>query len=560
MTKYIYSTDKKILINSKGKSLNYSDGNEEERRMLELVQSDIDLSTFSEDLPKNMNTWPLEYHFSKKRHLAIRQFNIKKGDSVLELGSGCGSITRYLAEIGANVVSVEGTEARASVNRARCKDFQNVEIYVDNINEFEIDKKFDWILMIGVLEYSPKYSNFDDPIQEYLNTVQRLLKKEGKFILAIENKLGIKYFNGATEDHNGKPFYGPEDLYDKNDVTTWGKKELNSSLLKSGFKSVEFYSAFPDYKLPTLLIHESADNINSFRTEELLHYLKSHDYGGNDRRFFEESFFSSSLRKNGLLSHFANSFIVVCSNLDKVEDNNQLATYYSIVRKKQFCTKTAFNLEDGSLVVRKELLFEAEKKSEFICELYDNNKINFKQHIVAKSNYLNGTLLGFKFSKAVKRADTKSLHYCLDTWVKHLTENFHFFKINSKESINILETEPSAIKDILIEGNAVDCGMHNIVIVENNNTKNFDLEWQATEPVPLIWILWRNITVSLRNNYKIMPNLDKESLLQYIANKFNLKVSSSDFNDLVLMERKFAMNILQGERIDSLPLKAMFKL
>ena len=558
MKKYTYDANKNIYINEEGKSLKYSDGSDEEKKLQLIVEKDIDLSTFSSDLPLEMNSWPTEYHFSRKRHLVIRQFDIKKGDSVLELGAGCGSVTRYLAEIGAEVTSVEGTEARAAVNGARCKGFNNVKIFVDNINEFEIEKKFDWILMIGVLEYSPKYSNFSEPALEYLNTVQKLLKQEGKFILAIENKLGIKYFNGATEDHNGKPFFGPEDLYDKNDITTWGKKELRVNLLKSGFKSINFYSTFPDYKLPTLLVHESADKVENFRTEELTHYLKSHDYTGNDRRFFEESFLISSLRKNGLLSNFANSFVVLCSNLEDVPNKNQLANYYSIGRKKKFCTHTIFEQEKNSLVVRKELLFNSGDSPEFECELYGNNSVKFKQQIIPQSDYLNGALLGFKFSKAVKRANIEEIHNCLNIWANHLLENFSFYNKNTNEIINKIGSTEINLSDVLIEGHAIDCGMHNIV-VEGNITKNFDLEWQANKPVPFGWVLCRNIIVSLRSNYKIMPNVEKESLLHYIGKNINLTVSNSDFSYSMEMEEKFGINITERDRIDFLPLTAMFK-
>eukprot|EP01036_Dinobryon_divergens_P034799 gene34799-45011_t len=202
-----------------GKQLNYSDGGEEERKLMQIASSGVDLSTFSEDLSGTMSSWPTEYHFSKKRHLVVRQFGIKAGDKVLELGAGCGSVTRYLAEIGAEVTSVEGTAARAAVNGKRCKDFPNVKVYVDNITQFETDEKFDWILMIGVLEYSPKYASTQNPPDEYLSIAKKLIKPNGKFVLAIENKLGIKYMNGASEDHNGKIFYEEAKPFDLEWIT-----------------------------------------------------------------------------------------------------------------------------------------------------------------------------------------------------------------------------------------------------------------------------------------------------------------------------------------------------
>ena len=44
----------------------------------------------------------------------------------------------------------------------------------------------------------------------------KLLSKNGLLIIAIENRLGLKYFNGCREDHAGKLFHGVEDMYENN--------------------------------------------------------------------------------------------------------------------------------------------------------------------------------------------------------------------------------------------------------------------------------------------------------------------------------------------------------
>ena len=79
-----------------------------------------------------MKDWPSEYHLSRKRHLIVRPLDIKPGDKVLELGCGCGAVTRYLLEIGANVTAVEGEISRATVAAKRCEGFSNVRFFVDD--------------------------------------------------------------------------------------------------------------------------------------------------------------------------------------------------------------------------------------------------------------------------------------------------------------------------------------------------------------------------------------------------------------------------------------------
>ena len=93
----------------------YSDGAEAEARLLGVVSQAKDRGTFSPELAKAINDWPSEYHLSRARHCLVRPLGIRPEDKVLELGSGCGAVTRYLGEIGANVVAVEGSLARARV-------------------------------------------------------------------------------------------------------------------------------------------------------------------------------------------------------------------------------------------------------------------------------------------------------------------------------------------------------------------------------------------------------------------------------------------------------------
>ena len=47
------------------------------------------------------------------------------------------------------------------------------------------------------------------------------MKKNGKLYIAIENRLGMKYFAGYNEDHIGKPFIGIEGYDNKNKVRTF---------------------------------------------------------------------------------------------------------------------------------------------------------------------------------------------------------------------------------------------------------------------------------------------------------------------------------------------------
>ncbi|RMD86672.1 MAG: class I SAM-dependent methyltransferase, partial [Candidatus Dadabacteria bacterium] len=177
----------------------FSDGFDTEHYLRDLFLRAKDLSSKSLELTQAIKDWPTRYHLSPQRGFLLYPFPLS-GRSVLEIGSGCGAITRYLADIGSNVTAIEGNPLRAQITALRCKDKSNVSVYCDNIFEFESDKTFEVVTLIGVLEYAPCFSASSNPVIELLQRSLSLLSPNGVLIVAIENRLGLKYFCGHPED------------------------------------------------------------------------------------------------------------------------------------------------------------------------------------------------------------------------------------------------------------------------------------------------------------------------------------------------------------------------
>src|SRR5690348_6825024 len=108
-----------VWVSEKVESLMYSDGYEIETRMLRQIRGAQDVSALSQELRGFTVDWPTTYHFSPRRSNLLRPFLISPDVTVLEVGAGCGAITRYLGEAGARVVAVEGTYRRAAIAAAR---------------------------------------------------------------------------------------------------------------------------------------------------------------------------------------------------------------------------------------------------------------------------------------------------------------------------------------------------------------------------------------------------------------------------------------------------------
>lgn len=279
----------------------YSDGDIEDE-LLDIVQKHDDY----EDILAKDNRWPILYHLSPIRQNIINWYPFKEHASCLEIGGGCGAITGALCKSLEKVTVVELSKRRSSINLERHKHFDNLEIIVGNLNDITFKEKFDYITLNGVLEYAGSFTHTDEPYKDFLKQIKQYLKPDGKLIIAIENRYGLKYFAGAKEDHTGKEFDGLTGYPDIEFVRTFGKKELESLLIESGYPTQEFYYPHPDYKMPMEIY--SQDWLPS--VESLLSPAPNFDNARYE--LFDESQTYAGIIENGQYEFFANSFLVIC--------------------------------------------------------------------------------------------------------------------------------------------------------------------------------------------------------------------------------------------------------
>lgn len=282
----------------KGSDL-YSDGDIEDE-LLEIVQNNED---YTEILEKD-NRWPILYHLSSIRQNLLDWYDYKKDGSVLEIGAGCGAVSGVFCRKTKRVVGIELSKRRATINATRNGKYGNLEIMVGNFEDVKLEEKFDYVSLIGVLEYSPLYINSKTPFEDMIARTREFLKEDGKLIIAIENKMGLKYLAGTPEDHTGVPFDGVNDYVGVSHVKTLTKNELEELLTNAGYKDIEFYYPMPDYKMPSVIYSDDylpapgdlRNVVNAFDRERY-------------QTFNEEAVFDQ-LCKDHKFDYFANSFLI----------------------------------------------------------------------------------------------------------------------------------------------------------------------------------------------------------------------------------------------------------
>lgn len=281
----------------------YSDG-DIENEIIRYEEKDID----TDEIFKTDIRWPVFYHLTPIRKNILNWYPFKKDSEVLEIGAGMGAITEVLCDKCKNVVSVELSKNRAKSIEIRNKAKENLELIVANLNDIDFgERKFDYITLIGVYEYAALYTNTDNPYVDFLNNIKKLLKPDGKLLIAIENKFGMKYWLGAPEDHTNIVYDGITGYEPSEKVRTFGKEELKEILKKCGFENMKFYYPLPDYKLPSLIFSD-----DYLPTEETIENYIPYYYEQTQVEFDEKKVYKEII-KNKMFDFFANSFLVETS-------------------------------------------------------------------------------------------------------------------------------------------------------------------------------------------------------------------------------------------------------
>lgn len=491
----------------------YSDG-DIEQELLEIVKNNSDY----EEVLKDDNRWPIHYHLSPRRENIFSWYPFKEDAEILEIGSGCGALTNLLTKKAKAVTSVELTKPRADVNFERNKDKENLEIFVGNFNNMDFDKKFDYIILNGVLEYAISFTDSENPFEDFLELIKSHLKDDGEILIAIENRLGLKYFNGVPEDHTAQLFSGLDGYPYTNNVRTFSKKELTDLLNRVNLKGTEFYYPNPDYKFPNTIYTDETVNMVDSRVE-------TNTFNVNRVRFFDESNVLKSFLDEGIADRFFNSFLVVASREPKTRDEKVIFSKYSDKRRKPYQTKTSI-IEENNVkkVVKEPLNKEAENHIRNMANYYQNNPKNGKFENVYSElrddgaivfDFVKGDTYEERLLKLLREGNYEGFEGLLKEFSDELYKDSEMSQNYQTEEFK--DIFGPALLDVPLhvkKNSNIDLIFSNI-IGENNTI--IDYEWIFDFDVPQEFIIWRSLYYFILNNNLNHDLYNIEKLMELVG-------------------------------------------
>ncbi|MDO4682725.1 MAG: class I SAM-dependent methyltransferase [Lautropia sp.] len=558
----------------------YSEGAEAEQRLLDIVESVSDRSTFSPEWLERIVDWSTRYHFTRARHCLVRPLDIQPGERVLELGCGAGAITRYLGETGAEVTAVEGSQARAKVAAARCADLPNVTVIADDLQAVDVQGQYDWVTLIGVLEYAAAYSTEEKPYQAYLASAIRHLKPGGKVVIAIENQLGLKYFNGCGEDHLGQVFVGLQDLYPARGARTFGRQALAAVLSRAGLTRQQWLYPYPDYKVPSVVLTDAALQHEGFNAADLLLRNHSEDYTADRPRLFDEALVNRVLGENGLLGDFSPSFLVV-AQLAGAENQKIVSagwqpgalawSFAAVHRQVCFSTETRFQaLSDGNIRVAKQRI-----RPDLVAQkpLFGEHRISLS---VETSDYFQG------WQQAWSALHAHAAHGTIDAmvdallpWAENLLASAQVGQ-SPLVATSLLSAEGTSSGDtpavpeaagsgtsatapgkplrlLVLPGQALDWVPFNVLVNGQGLQQVIDQEWQVSCPIPAGWVLTRGILHALHVGQVPKDKLGSiRRVILALADVCGYYVTHEDIEQWLSLEEGFLRSVSAREVLDGL--------
>lgn len=517
----------------------YTDGAQVEAELLALLRATADRSVLSPALRAAIRDWPTHYHLSPRRANLLRPLgDWLRGRAVLEVGAGCGAITRYLGECGARVLALEGSPRRAAVAAARCAGLEEVAVVADRLQDFAPAERFDVVTLIGVLEYARQlYADGPgpDPVAALLERARSLLRADGVLLVAIENQLGLKYFAGCAEDHEAAPMVGIEDRYRADGAVTFGRAELGARLAAAGLAAIRWWYPFPDYKLPVAVFSEAAvSGAHGLELTPLAAGSVTADPQLPPAWHFSLEQAWRTVLRNGLGGELANSFLVVAAPAPGLlPPVPALAHHYAAERRPGFAKEVAIHAADPG--ARRWWRCREPRPARVLVRRLDPGApapdLPLRQHL-EEAAFAPGRLWHGRLPEILNQPGwtATDISDWLGTWLDHLARHAGIPRAGLAWNTRL-------------DGRLVDAVPRNLMVAGDRGTF-IDLEWELVDGLDFGHLCYRALMLSLLGVSSCAPPaagqpIDLGSLGIEIAGRCGYAVGAAELAPCHAAERRF---------------------
>lgn len=459
------------------------------------------------------------YYLSSCSQNILNWYSFKKEDNILEIGGDLGQITHTFIKQCKEVTTVEPNLIKAKAIAKRYENIPNIEVIAGNFLNIKLEKKFNYIVLIGSIARVEEIMGQDMKLAEMIKKLEKYLEENGKFLIAVDNKFGLRYFAGNPDNILNKKFQSIIGYHNEpKKIETFTKSRLERKLQEIGYQT-NFYYPLPDYKMPNVIFTEAqlpkynnVDKYNPYYTENSTIII-------NEIDAFRE------ILKNdeGMFTFFANSFLVEASKKKEpiqykyISFNNMRKETYRLITKisNQYVEKQEVNeCSKKHYDQIKQNIRQLEKEGIKTLDYEEDGKIRSKY--IEQEFLLNNVI-----TRALEKKQYDVVEDVMNKYINILQNNtyheqFYDNTIFAKYKIEIQNKD--LIKELHFQKNGLwDMTFKNCFYIDGE-LYFFDQEWRE-ENLPAEYILYRSIlyTISLRRFINIEDWIEKYGLIKYRA-------------------------------------------
>ena len=418
---------------------------------------------------------------------------------------------------------------------------KNINLEQISIKELKIVGQYDYITLIGTYEYAPLVVTKENPYIEILKMLKQHLNENGKILLAIDNRVGIKYFSGAKSKHYSRLFEGLETKINYIRPNLLIKDELEKFIKGADFKNYKFYYPLPDY-----------DNTSSIFTDEFLP-KSSHskivyplNYENDSNVIFNEINVIKQICDMSEFTKFTNSYFVEISNVEVKNDIKFVN--YNVFRKDKY--QLVLIMHDDWFEKRAANISANDHIKTIETYTYKLKLLGFNMLEKIKddsivSEYVKEKELDKKIIELILQGKINEAYSEIKNWYNYInsrltTTGMEGQDVFQKYGIDI----PNELKEKMkfVKDGFIDLSFENIFC--KDGYLFYDQEWYL-ENIPIEFILYRAINnLYVYNGTELEQKLTKEEIL----NEFKI-IEFVDYFDK--LENIIQKEILNESTIES---------
>ncbi len=191
----------------------------------------------------------------------------------------------------------------------------------DSLENLKEDQQYDYVVLIGTLEYAHKLFSGSNSQEQLLEYAKSHLKDDGKILLAVQNKIGIKTVC--------------ERQYVNQDRNMLNRRQLEELLNTCGLSHYKFYYPLSDYETTNVIFTDPFLP----NQENIVRNIALHEEEDFVFQSENDVWFHLLEQDKNLFPWFSNCYFVECSRKEFLD--NQIAfVSFSNMRKPEYSIKT----------------------------------------------------------------------------------------------------------------------------------------------------------------------------------------------------------------------------